>query len=99
MSFQRKLSAALDRTLYRSISNWEDLSGTPEISAPLEIHLKCKINSENSCTMTLFDVLVTEQVDKTVKDLIDALTNMRRNDVKKIITHVYPSMLQLHSYF
>lgn len=49
--------------------------------------------------MTLFDVLVTEQEDITVKDMIDALTNMRRNDVKKIITDAYPSMLKLHSYF
>lgn len=96
---QGRLSSALDRTSHRVIKNWEHLACTEQINAPLEIRLKCKLNSENSCTMTLFDVLVIEQENKTVKDMIDALTNMRRNDVKKIITDVYPSMLKLHSYF
>ena len=40
----------------------------------------------------LFDVLTSEFGDKTVKDLIDALTRINRNDVIKIITDAYPGM-------
>lgn len=42
--------------------------------------------------MMLFEVLTSEFEDKTVKDLIDALIRIKRNDVKKIITDAYPSM-------
>ena len=47
---------------------------------------------DNSCTMMLFEVLTSEFEDKAVKDLIDALIRIKRNDVKKIITDAYPSM-------
>ena len=42
--------------------------------------------------MMLFEVLTSEFEDKTVKDVINALTRIKRNDVKKIITDAYPSM-------
>lgn len=48
---------------------------------------------ENSRTMMLIEVLTSEFEDKTVKDVVDALTRMTRNDVIKIITDVYPGML------
>ena len=47
---------------------------------------------DNSCTLMLFEVLTSEFEDKTVKDLIDALIRINRNDVKKIITDTHPSM-------
>lgn len=97
MSFQNMLSVALDRTSHRIIKTWEYLACTDEIKAPLEIRLRCKINSGHSCTMMLFDVLVSEK-DITVKDLIDALTKLGRKDVKKIITDVHPGMLKLQPY-
>ena len=43
--------------------------------------------------MMLIEVLTSEFEDKTVKDVVDALTRMTRNDVIKIITDVYPGML------
>lgn len=48
---------------------------------------------ENSHTMMLIEVLTSEFEDKTVKDVVDALTRMTRNDVIKIIRDVYPGML------
>lgn len=48
---------------------------------------------ENSRTMMLIEVLTSEFEDKTVKDVVDTLTRMTRNDVIKIITDVYPGML------
>ena len=89
---QDKLSVNLDRTSHRVIKNWEHLSGTDEINAPLKVRLKCKMVGDNSCTMMLFEVLTSEFEDKTVKDVINALTRIKRNDVKKIITDAYPSM-------
>lgn len=47
---------------------------------------------DNSRTMMLFEVLTSEFEDKTVKDLINALTRIKRNDVKKIITDACPGM-------
>ena len=44
--------------------------------------------------MMLFDV-VTAEGNKTLKDLMDALTAIKRNDVKKIITDVYPGLFKL----
>lgn len=86
-----KLAVRLDRTPNRAIKNWEHLACTKEIAAPLEMRLKCKLSSEKRYTMMLFDVLTAEHdEDKTVKDLMDALTRMKRNDVKKIITDVFP---------
>ena len=96
--FQTKLSVALDRTSHRSIRTWEYLACTDEIKAPLEIRLRCKINSGHSCTKMLFDVLASKK-GITVKDLIDALTKLRRKDVKEIITDVHPGMLKLQPYF
>ena len=49
--------------------------------------------------MMLFEVLTSEFEDKTVKDLIDALTRIKRNDVKKIITDAYPSMFKYLPFF
>ena len=67
---------------------------TREINAPLEVRLRCKLRSQDSCTMTLFDVVAAEG-NKTLKDLMDALTAIKRNDVKKIITDVYPGLFKL----
>ena len=44
--------------------------------------------------MMLFDVVAAEE-NKTLKDLMDALTAIKRNDVKKIITDVYPGLFKL----
>lgn len=99
---QDKLSVNLDRTSHRIIKNWEHLACTDEINAPLKVRLKCKMVGDNSCTMMLFEVLTSEFEDKTVKDFIDALTRIKRNDVKKIITDAYPSMftyLLFHYFF
>lgn len=86
---QDKLALHLDHTLHRVIKGWEDLACTREINAPLEVRLRCKLSSQDSCTMMLFDVVAAEG-NKTLKDLMDALTAIKRNDVKKIITDVYP---------
>lgn len=45
--------------------------------------------------MMLFDVVTAEMENIMVKDVIDALTKMKRNDVRKIITDVYQGMLRL----
>lgn len=89
---QDKLSVNLDRTSHRVIKSWEHLACTDEINAPLKVRLKCKMVGDNSCTMMLFEVLTSEFEDKTVKDVINALTRIKRNDVKKIITDAYPGM-------
>lgn len=86
---QDKLTLHLDHTSHRIIKGWEDLACTREINAPLEVRLRCKLSSQNSCTMMLFDVVAAEE-NKTLKDLMDALVAIKRNDVKKIITDVYP---------
>ena len=44
--------------------------------------------------MMLFGVVAAEG-NKTLKDLMDALTAIKRNDVKKIITDVYPGLFKL----
>lgn len=44
--------------------------------------------------MMLFEA-VTADAHKTLKDLMDALTAIKRNDVKNIITDVYPGLLKL----
>lgn len=86
---QDKLALYLDHTSHRVIKDWEDLACTREINAPLEVRLRCKLRSQDSCTMMLFDVVAAEE-NKTLKDLMDALAAIKRNDVKKIITDVYP---------
>ena len=90
-----KLALGLDRTSHRLIRNWEHFACTQEVNVPLEVRLRCKINIENSCTMMLFDVVTAEMENIMVKDVIDALTKMKRNDVRKIITDVYQGMLRL----
>ena len=67
---------------------------TREINAPLEVRLRCKLSSQDSCTMMLFDVVAAEE-NKTLKDMMDALAAINRNDVKKIITDVYPGLFKL----
>ena len=89
---QDKLACKLDHTAHRSIRNWEHLACTEEVNAPLETRLRCKLNSENSCTLMLIDFLAVEKEDKTVQDLTAALKNIKRNDVVKLITDVYPGM-------
>ncbi|XP_068734870.1 uncharacterized protein [Montipora capricornis] len=84
-----KLAVRLDRTPNRSIKNWEHLACTKKIAAPPEVRLKCKLRSEKKYTMMVFDV-VTAGHHKTVRDLMDALTRMERQDVRKIITDVFP---------
>ena len=95
-----KLAANLDRTSRRIIKTWKHLACTEEINAPLEIRLKCSLNSENSCTVMLFETLSSdvEYEDKTVKDLLDALKEIGRNDVIDIITksEACQGMLKLH---
>ena len=89
-----KLAAGLDHTSHRVIKTWEHLSCTKQVNAPLEIRLRCKLNSENSGTQMLMDILAVEKGDKTVGDLIVALKakSVGRNDVVKIIKDVYPGM-------
>ena len=96
IKLQDKLASSLDRTSHRLIKTWEHLACTKEIDAPLDIRLSCKINSPNSCTLMLFDLMRTDvlQKDKTIKDLIDALTTIGRGDVKKMITEVYKGMFE-----
>ena len=95
-----KLAVNLDRTSHRIIKTWEHLACTEEISAPLEIRLKCKLNRENSCTVMLFETLSSdvEYENKTVKDLLDALKKIGRNDVIETITEseAFQGMLKLH---
>lgn len=91
-SFIKKLAVGLDRTPHRVIKGWEHLADTKEINAPLDVRLRCGINSEKSCTQSLFDVFTAEFVETTLGDLIDALTSIGRNDVKLIITDSYKGM-------
>lgn len=85
------LARGLDRTS-RVINNWEHLSNTEEVKAPLEIRLRCKLNNEYSCTETLIGFLAVEMGEKTVHDLMVALKSIERHDVVKMITNVYPGM-------
>ena len=87
-----KLARGLDHTSHRVIKTWEHLACTKEVNAPLEIRLRCKLNSENSCTQMLIDFLTVEMEDKTVHDLIEALRAINRHDVVRIITNVYSGM-------
>lgn len=87
-----KLARELDHTSHRVIKTWEHLACTKEVNAPLETRLRCKLNSENSCTQMLIDYLTVEMEDKTVHDLIEALKGIKRHDVVKIITDVYSGM-------
>lgn len=87
-----KLARELDHTSHRVIKTWEHLACTKEVNAPLETRLRCKLNSENSCTQMLIDYLAVEMEDKTVHDLIEALKGIKRHDVVKIITDVYSGM-------
>ncbi len=88
------MASELDHTSHRVIKTWEHLSCTKEVDAPLETRIRCKLNSEYSCAEMLFDLLVVEKGDKTVQDLITALKAeaVKRNDVAKVITDVYPGM-------
>ena len=87
-----KLAVGLDRTSHRVIKDWKDLACTKEIKAPLDVSLRCEINSEKSCTRSLFDVFTAEFVETTLGNMIDALTSIERNDVKGIITDYYKGM-------
>ena len=91
-SLINKLAVGLDRTSHRVIRDWKHLACTKEINAPLDVWLRCGINSEKSCTRLLFDVFTAEFVETTLGDLIDALTSIGRNDVKLIITDYYKGM-------
>lgn len=65
-----------------------------EIDAPLDVRLRCKLNSGKNQTKMVLEK-VTAEGDKTLKDLMDVLTAMGRNDVKKIITKVVPGTVCL----
>ncbi|XP_022800363.1 uncharacterized protein LOC111338194 isoform X3 [Stylophora pistillata] len=85
-----KLACKLDHTAHRCIRGWEHLACTKEVNAPLETRLRCKLVSRGSCTRTLIDFLAVQEGDKSVQDLIAALKDIKRNDVVKMITDVYP---------
>lgn len=92
--FLEKLAVCLDRILNRVIKNWEYLVCIKEIVVFLEMRFKCKLSSEKRYIMMLFDVLIVEyDEDKIVKDLMDVLIRMKRNDVKKIIIDVFLGIL------
>lgn len=84
-----KIACYLDHTPNRAIRNWEHLACEKEIDAPLDVRLRCKLNSGKNQTKMVLEK-VTAEGDKTLKDLMDVLTAMGRNDVKKIITKVVP---------
>lgn len=84
-----KIACYLDHTPNRGIRNWEHLACEKEIDAPLDVRLRCKLNSGKNQTKMVLEK-VTAEGDKTLKDLMDVLTTMGRNDVKKIITKVVP---------
>ena len=87
-----KLAVGLDRTSHRVIKDWKGLARTEEVNAPHDVWLRCGINSVKSCTQLLFNVLTAEFMETTLEDMINALTSIRRNDVKRIITNCYRSM-------
>lgn len=84
-----KIACYLDHTPNRGIRNWEHLACEKEIDAPLDVRLRCKLNSGKNQTKMVLEK-VTAEGDKTLKDLMDVLTAIGRNDVKKIITKVEP---------
>jgi len=87
-----KLARELDHTGHRVIKTWEHLACTDQVNAPLETRLRCKLNSENSCTLMLIDFITVEMEEKRVHHLIEALRCIKRHDVVKIITDVYSGM-------
>lgn len=102
-SLLHKLAVQLDKTPHRVVKDWEFLANTPEINAPLHVWLRCRIRTERSCTLLLFDVLRAGFAKKTLGNMIDALEEIKRRDVNRIITahcsEVYPSMLYFFGYF
>lgn len=102
---EEKLAPNLDHTSFRAIKDWEYLGCTKEVNAPLETRLKCKLNKHYSPTKMLIQYLAdsVEMKHKTVQDLIAALKAIKRKDVVKIITAVYPQAgmfnLSVHLYF
>ena len=90
------LAVRLDKTAYHVVKYWEHLANIPEINAPLHVRLRCRIRPEGSCTLLLFDVLRAEFAEKSLGNMIDALEEIKRRDVKTIITdhciRVCPSM-------
>lgn len=89
-----KIACYLDHTPNRGIRNWEHLACEKEIDAPLDVRLRCKLNSGKNQTKMVLEK-VTAEGDKTLKDLMDVLKAMGRNDVKKIITKVEPGTVCL----
>lgn len=89
-----KIACYLDHTPSRVIRNWEHLACEKEIDAPLDVRLQCKLNSGKNQTMMVLEK-VTAEGEKTLKDLMDVLTTMGRNDIKKIITKVVPGTVCL----
>lgn len=85
-SLLHKLAVQLDKTPHRVVKDWEFLANTPEINAPLHVWLRCRIRTERSCTLLLFDVLRAGFAKKTLGNMIDALEEIKRRDVKRIIT-------------
>lgn len=94
-----KLAVGLDRTSHRVIKDWKGLACAKEINAPHDVWLRCGINSVKSCTQLLFNVLTAEFMETTLEDMINALTSVRRNDVKRIITNCYRSMFFFYVYY
>lgn len=97
-SLLHDLAVELDKTAHRVVKDWEHLANIPEINAPLHVWLRCRIKTETSCTMLLFDVLRAEFAKKTLGNMIDALEEIKRRDVKRIITNCMkanPSMFYI----
>lgn len=95
-SLLQNLAVNLDKTTHRVVKDWQYLADRPEINAPPDVRLRCKVITERSYTLLLFDALRAEFEETTLGNMIDALDEIKRKDVKRIITdhcfRVYPSM-------
>ena len=92
-SLEDKIACYLDHTPSRVIKNWEHLACEKEIvDAPMDVLLRCKLNSGKNQTIMVLEKVSVEE-EKTLKDLMDVLTSMGRNDIKKIITKAVPGMM------
>ena len=87
------LYGGLDKPSSCVIKGWQHLAVTTEINAPLRVRLSCRITTTESCTRFLFEVLISRFPRMKVEELMDALTKIKRNDVKDIIEKACPGML------
>ena len=81
--FIQQLALCLDREM-RLIANWKHLSLELKVDANVITHLEQY--SDLSPTIRLFDYLEVTQPDLTIQQLKQALSEIKRNDLVRLLT-------------